>query len=165
MKNILVTGASGFLGTQVLKHLNRNGYCIHAIGRNKSPLNDNCGVHWHSIDLLDSVETRKLLRLVRAEGLIHLAWETEHSIYWNSPNNLNWVEASLSLARDFAFYGGERIVIAGTSAEYEWGSLFDLNERKSTIAPSSLYGKSKNDLNRLLKTPAKTIFDQADIDF
>lgn len=26
-------------------------------------------------------------------------------------------------------------------------------------------GKSKNDLNRLLKTPAKTIFDQADIDF
>ena len=25
--------------------------------------------------------------------------------------------------------------------------------------------KSKNDLNRLLKTPAKTIFDQADIDF
>jgi hypothetical protein len=25
--------------------------------------------------------------------------------------------------------------------------------------------KLKNDLNQLLKTPAKTIFDQADIDF
>jgi hypothetical protein len=26
-------------------------------------------------------------------------------------------------------------------------------------------GKSKNNLNLLLKTPAKTIFDQADFDF
>ena len=52
--------------------------------------------------------------------LLHLAWYAEPGLFWRSPENLRWVEASLRLLRAFAEHGGQRAVMAGSCAEYAW---------------------------------------------
>jgi nucleoside-diphosphate-sugar epimerase len=149
MTTILLTGASGFIGTQVLAALLRRGHSVHAIDRKKPSGIDNAGVTWHSVNLLDRDSIAALLESVRPEGLIHLAWETKHGFYWRSPSNLEWLSASLLMLHDFSRFGGKRVVIAGSSAEYQWGGLDDLNETESPIIPDSLYGASKNALREV----------------
>jgi len=151
MKTILLTGASGFLGTQVLAALRNRGYRVHAIYRHKSSALDSAGVTWHATNLLDRNATRALLESVRPDGLIHLAWETKHGLYWRSPANLEWLAASLLLLHDFSRHDGKRAVIAGSSAEYQWGGMEDLNETESPIVPDSLYGTSKNALREVIE--------------
>src|SRR5262249_35683519 len=68
---------------------------------------------------------------------------------WCAPQNLDWVSASLHLARQFAEAGGRRLVVAGTCAEYAWGPSC-LVEGESACIPATLYGASKDALRRLL---------------
>lgn len=151
MKTVLLTGANGFIGKHVLTALLRRGYVVHAIGRNRISGIDSAGVIWHSTNLLERDSVTALFKLVRPEGLIHLAWETKHGFYWNSSSNLEWLAASLIMMNDFSRFGGKRIVIAGSSAEYQWGSLDDLDEMESPVLPSSLYGASKNSLREVVE--------------
>lgn len=146
MKTVLLTGASGFLGAQVLNGLIKRGYRVHALGRQKIDGLDRTRATWHPTNLLDRDASRSLLESVRPEGLIHLAWETKHGHYWSSPSNLEWLAASLHMLLDFSRCGGKRVLIAGSSAEYQWGGLDDLNETGSPLVPDSLYGTSKNAL-------------------
>jgi nucleoside-diphosphate-sugar epimerase len=130
----------------VLNALLQRGYRVHALDRNKAAGLDHAGVSWHPTNLLDREASRNLLESVRPEGLIHLAWETKHGHYWRSPSNLEWLAASLLILHDFSRCGGKRVLIAGSSAEYQWGGLEDLNETSSALVPDSLYGTSKNAL-------------------
>lgn len=150
MTTVLVTGAGGFLGTHVLAALQRRDYVIHALGRETTPGTDATGVTWHSSNLLEPNAVHALLDSVRPQGLVHLAWDTTHELYWHSTSNLEWLAASLLLLHHFARLGGKRAVIAGSSAEYQWGGLDDLDELTSPIVPDSLYGTSKNALREVL---------------
>ena len=151
MRHILLTGASGFLGTHVLAALHRHGYVIHAVDRRSIPGTDTNGVTWHVTDLLDRFATRNLFEEVCPYGLIHLAWETTHGIYWNSPENLEWLASSIGMVKDFSYFGGKRLLIAGSSAEYLWGGLDDMEEIISPMIPASLYGASKNALREVIE--------------
>jgi len=150
MNTILLTGAGGFLGAQVLKTLLQHGYSIHAIDRKKPLGIDQFGINWHQTNLLDRNATRTLLESIRPEGLIHLAWETKHGVYWHSPANLEWLASSILLLHDFSLCGGKRALVAGSSAEYHWGGTDNLNEATSLVMPDSLYGTSKNALREVI---------------
>jgi len=150
MSNVLVTGAGGFLGRQVVPALVRRGFTVHALDRREPPGGALPGVTWHSVDLLDRCAVVAVLESLRVAGLIHLAWETTHGVYWQSPANLDWTAASLHLLRDFAQMGGTRAVIAGSSAEYKWGGDAPLDELITPLLPNSLYGRSKNALRDVI---------------
>ena len=150
MKSVLVTGASGFIGSYVLYSLLKRGYNVHAINLNKKCGIDTDGVIWHKLDLLDICSVDSIIKLLRPEGLIHLAWETKHQIYWNSDTNLDWVASSIHMLQKFYLNGGNRALIVGTSAEYQWGGAEDLSETKTPLVPSSLYGVSKNSLRQII---------------
>jgi nucleoside-diphosphate-sugar epimerase len=64
---------------------------------------------------------------------------------WNSILNVNWVEASLALLRDFAAAGGRRAVFAGTFSEYGPEGRV-CNESTTPLEPSNLYGVCKDAL-------------------
>ena len=59
------------------------------------------------------------------------------------------MSASLQLLYEFQRYGGERVVVAGTCAEYDWasGRCF---EATTPLAPTTLYGSSKHALRLML---------------
>jgi nucleoside-diphosphate-sugar epimerase len=146
---VIITGACGFVGSQVVDAMSRLGYEVHALDRQFNRGFHSNHVTNHMIDLLDAQATRTLLDKLRPTGLIHLAWNTTHGEYWNSLVNLDWLAASLLLLRNFAASGGRRALLVGSSAEYKWGELGDLLELGSALQPSGLYGISKNALNQV----------------
>lgn len=152
MTRVLLTGASGFVGRQALPLLLASGFEVHALSTRQRSSTD--GEHWHVCDLLDPMATRAVVRTVRATHLLHLAWDVTHGEFWNTPRNLDWVAASLGLFREFQASGGQRAVIAGTCAEYDWRQSMPLNESTSALAPATLYGTAKLALCRVLERAA-----------
>jgi nucleoside-diphosphate-sugar epimerase len=152
MSKVIVTGASGFLGRHVIASLLSRDCEVHAFSRSDAPAWKPKSVRWHGVDLRNRSLARPLLEQVRADGLIHLAWHTAHADYWTSRENLDWTAASLALLRDFGDCGGRRVVVAGSSAEYDWTAPSPLDEARSPLRPSSLYGHCKNALRQVLQS-------------
>lgn len=144
MNIALVTGASGFVGRHAVAALAARGFTVHAVARR--PLAE-VPAAWHAADLLDARARQSLMESVRPTHLLHLAWETRHGYFWEAPENLDWVAATLDLARCFHATGGTRMVLAGSCAEYDWSpeALGDgiCRERETPCRPATLYGTAK----------------------
>jgi nucleoside-diphosphate-sugar epimerase len=143
---VLVTGASGYLGRHVLQRLQSRGADIVVLGRQQPQ-----GFEHLPLIRCDLLQTHELLPLVQQAGathLLHLAWYAEHGLYWSSPLNLAWVDATLRLLQAFAQAGGRHVAMAGTCAEYDWASGH-LCEDASPLAPHTLYGVAKDATRRL----------------
>jgi nucleoside-diphosphate-sugar epimerase len=137
VKRILVTGGGGLVGRHAAPALRARGFDVHAVGRLDA-------------DLHDAAAVDALLTRVRPTHLLHLAWVTTHGTYWTSPENDRWVESSLHLVGRFHELGGQRAVIAGTCAEYDWSDAVCV-ERKTRLVPTSRYGQAKDELRRRLE--------------
>jgi nucleoside-diphosphate-sugar epimerase len=147
VSRVVLTGASGFVGRQALASLLESGHAVHALARTAPADAARSGATWHEVDLLADPELRSsgLLVKIEPELLVHLAWYAEHGVYWHSPENVRWVEASLALLRAFAAAGGRRAVIAGTCAEYEWSR--EVYAEDAPLHPATLYGAAKHGLH------------------
>jgi nucleoside-diphosphate-sugar epimerase len=147
-KVLLLTGARGFIGTHCLETLAERGFKVHAIssrGRWNSVASE---VEWHHADLHNAEHIVKLMLEVKPQYLLHLAWDVSHGVYWSSLENLRWVRSSLNLLQAFADAGGERVVIAGSCAEYDWRYGF-CNENLTPLKPATLYGVCKDALQKM----------------
>jgi nucleoside-diphosphate-sugar epimerase len=152
MNKVLLTGATGFIGSHVIPRLLAHGYAVHAVtSRAANPPTE--GVNWYQANLLNSRETQQLVETVKPTHLLHLAWYVEHGAYWTSIENLRWVQASLNLLMAFQENGGKRAVIAGTCAEYDWQYGY-CQENRTPLNPASLYGTCKDALRRLVTVHA-----------
>jgi len=150
---IVITGASGFIGVHALAAACASGHEIHVLGRQAPGRSD---VAFHPCDLMDSASVRSALSEIRADALLHLAWYAEPGRFWAAPENLDWVAASLVLARAFADSGGKRLVVSGSCAEYDWTNPV-LDEETTPLCPATLYGKAKAVLFDLLQAAAPTL--------
>lgn len=148
VRRVVLTGATGFIGTHVIPALQVRGFEIHALGRRRP----SGGVAHHPVDLLDAGAVRAAVQAIGASHLLHLAWYAEPGLYWRSAANLDWVAASLALTRAFREAGGERAVVAGTCAEYAWGP--DRLGEAAMCAPATLYGVAKDGTRRILSAYA-----------
>jgi nucleoside-diphosphate-sugar epimerase len=150
VKRVLLTGAGGFIGRHALAPLAERGYEIHAVS--SRPRTDVLpGVCWHHANLLDGADTSRLLADVKPTHLLHLAWYAEPGEYWRSSENFRWLEGSIALLRAFRDEGGERVVVAGTCAEYDWDYGF-CSEAVTPRRPATPYGVCKNALQEILNS-------------
>jgi len=149
MKKVLLTGASGFIGRHCLPILLAKGYEVHAIYSNNIGQSHE-GVYWHNADLLDIKGSCQLIHSIEPDYLLHLAWYAVPGKFWSSSKNFSWVEASLSLLRSFAEAGGQRVVMAGSCAEYDWRYGYCV-EDLTPLSPSTIYGSCKHALHQLLE--------------
>lgn len=128
MSRVLVTGATGFIGSAVVRRLERDG---HDVVRRR-------------IDLL-AASDEDLTRFVEeaaASHCIHCAWYTNHADYLVHEVNRQWVGASLRLAA--AFPG--RFVGLGTCLEYDVADALGPVAEHSPLRPETLYARSKLEL-------------------
>jgi UDP-glucuronate decarboxylase len=147
LKKVLLTGATGFIGRHAIDGLIRRGYEVHAISRVHADSSAN--VHWHNVDMFNSMQVENIFKIVRPSHLLHFAWNVEHKSYMNSVENFRWVESSMDMLSSFKENGGIRAVFAGTCAEYDWRYGY-LTETLTPCHPSSNYGICKNSLNALV---------------
>lgn len=144
---ILLTGANGFVGRQVLANL-RDEFEVHCVSRQAT---DHMIAQFHTADLTDSAACRQLIANIRPTHLIHCAWEADHGIFGESPENLKWLAAGKELFSAFSDYGGQRIVGVGSCAEYASLSDAPICESDDKQTPATLYGRSKLELLTFLR--------------
>jgi nucleoside-diphosphate-sugar epimerase len=152
MRRALVTGASGFVGRAAVAALRARGFEVHAVARRAERSVE--ADAWHEADLLDSASLVPVVDASRASHLLLLAWETEHGAFWSDPKNLEWSRATLTLFEAFADAGGERSVMVGSCAQYDWKALGAsglADEATSARRPATLYGQAKEDTARRLE--------------
>ncbi len=157
MKRVLLTGATGFIGRQCIAPLlAANEWEVHVVSTRRAPPEDaTADVRWHTADLMDGVQMRRLMSEVEPTHLLHMAWYAVPGAYWTSLENFRWVRASLDLFEAFAEHGGQRIVCAGTCAEYDWTGDGLCSESSTPLAPATLYGASKHALRVMLEAFAR----------
>lgn len=153
MKRVLLTGATGFIGGHCLPLLSARGYEVHAVS-SKDLLENRSDVYWHKVDLLHSGKSWDLIAKIKPSHLLHFAWYAVPGKYWTSLENIRWVQSSLNLLDAFIFYGGQRAVMAGTCAEYDWKYGY-CSEKLTPLVPSTLYGSCKHSLQLLLDSVSK----------
>ena len=138
---VLLTGATGFLGSHCLSRLLRERCVVHAVSRQPR----NCTherVTWHAQDLRVPETARQLVKRVRPTHLLNSAWIATPGRFWSDPENLDWLQSGLALLRGFGEAGGVRFVGVGTCAEYDWEEPRFV-EDETPIRPRTLYGKAK----------------------
>lgn len=155
MKTVLLTGATGFIGQFAVRPLLAKNYIVHAVTSKPTNFETAENLFWHRTNLLDADETTSLIKTVRPTHLLHFAWYLEHGKVWNAVENLDWLPASIHLARQFVENGGERLVVSGTCAEYDWTVDGVYSEESTRLRPQNLYGASKHALNLTLENFAK----------
>lgn len=139
---LLLTGATGFVGRHVLTAL-PNDIELHCVSRST---NHTENAIWHQTDLRDSQAIADLIREIKPTHLAHLAWNTEHGKFWHAQDNIAWRDAGMAMASAFVECGGDRLIMAGTGAEYPNDAVSPINEFTNVQAPATLYGQAKYDL-------------------
>lgn len=154
MKKALLTGASGFIGRHCIQLLRERGYEVHAI-TSTSIQRPSSGVFWHQVDLLDTPQLIDMVSTVKPTHLLHLAWYAVPGEFWSSDKNYAWVSASQRLLEEFARYGGQRVVMAGSCAEYDWRYGY-CSESLTPLSENGVYGSCKHALYLQFKSFCET---------
>jgi nucleoside-diphosphate-sugar epimerase len=153
MRRVLLTGATGFIGSHCLEPLLRRGYEVHAVSRSPREA-DGAEVSWHQADLLQPGSARTLIDRVRPTHLLHLAWYVVPGKLIAAPENFEWVTASLELVRRFAEAGGTRVAVCGSGYEYDWAYGY-CTEELTPCVPDTVYGACKHALHELVRAYAQ----------
>ena len=144
---LLITGANGFVGTHLRLALRDQEVELHCLSRS---FRASTGREiWHKLDYSPS-SLADLMQRVAPTDCIHLAWTSKPPHFWNDPDNLICLAASLSLLRQFQKFGGRRFVAIGTCAEYRGG--LEPSGEEDAVEPSTLYGVSKDAFRRVLQS-------------
>lgn len=150
---VLLTGATGFIGSHVARLLLRQGCEVAALLR---PGSDS----WRLADALPALqvvhgdfqqadELKACLQSLRPDACVHLAWAATVGQPLSGAAHIEALQASLSLALQLADVGCQKLLTAGTCFEYNT-SLGYLSERSAT-KPHTLYGASKLALHTVLQ--------------
>lgn len=124
MKKAIVTGANGFVGSNLTKELLRNGYIVYAVVRSRQSNMDRVPqgekVHFIFCDLKDIETLPVLLQGEKADIFFHFAWKgtvgNARGDYELQLKNVKYACDAVSAAVQL---GCKRFVFAGSIMEYE----------------------------------------------
>ena len=143
---VLITGATGFFGSQMARVLVREGCETYALMRPTSN-------PWRIREVLPSLHVvygdmlhgekaiTDVVDRVRPDLCLHFAWYAEPGVYLTSEINLQHLAASVMLAAALAKRGCRRLAAVGSISEYDL-DLGYLSEASAT-RPNTLYAASK----------------------
>lgn len=151
-RTVLITGASGFIGSHLCNRLKRIGATVHGISRTlRAPVLE--GVQWWQGDLVDVEAMRRLFKEIKPDTVFHLA-----SHVYGAPNlehvlpafHAN-LQSTVNLLTVAAEVGCRRMVLTGSLAEpvYEQGETFPSSPYAAAKWASSAYGRMFHALYRL----------------
>lgn len=148
VSRVLVTGATGFVGRNVVRALVRKGFEVIALVRRPdkaAALPSLDGVCVVAFDLSDGELPRAVLG---SNALIHCAWGDVRN-----HDSLSHIEEHLSnsyrLVKNALALGVSTVIVTGTSWEY--GQIYGPVHASTTPRPNNAYGTSKHLLHLMLR--------------
>ena len=122
-KRVLITGATGFVGIQVLRHLAKQDVHITVVVREgKQATLENYPAVKTVITTQDLFEETSDWWAVALQGIdtvIHVAWYAEPGKYLQSSKNFDCLQGTLNMAKGAVQVGVRRFVGIGTCFEYD----------------------------------------------
>lgn len=140
---VLLTGASGLIGKEAILPLLQAGFTIYALSRKDKKSELSSRIIPIACDLFDERAVDRACCHAQAQYLLHFAWNVKED--WAiSHENIYWFETGKQLLHHFAKWGGSRIIMAGSCAEYAVQDR-DIPEN-APLANENLYAANKNAL-------------------
>ena len=153
MSDILLTGASGFVGRQIAKALVARGHRLRLVlrpgGLGRSGLPDGTAEVVETADLFAEDADWWAEALIGIDMVIHAAWYVEPGKYLDSPRNIDCAVGSLAIAEGALRTGVRKFVGVGTCFEYRLPNA-TITET-SELGPITLYAAAKLALYRMLE--------------
>ena len=152
-KIILLTGATGFLGSNILKELSQRGYYTRVVIRNANASFDSSLLIERIIqteDLFQETVDWWKKQLEGVEYLIHTAWYVEPGKYLNSDKNYDCLIGTINIAKAASLSTNlKRVIGLGTCFEYNLN--FGLLSVDTPLDPKTPYSISKVSAYLILK--------------
>lgn len=142
-KRILVTGATGFVGRQILAALLKKDVELRLVVRtgSESRLPDCSREVLTTPDLFKESSEWWAVACKGVDTVVHAAWYAEPGFYMQSPQNLDCLAGTLRLAAGAVQVGVRRLVGIGSCAEYDM-SYSELSV-ETPLRPSTPYAGAK----------------------
>ena len=122
-RRVLITGATGFVGRQVLKNVVEQKFYVTLVVRNRKLEN------FKEIPAVDTVITTNDLfadstawwanAFQGVDTVIHVAWDVEPGKYLESSKNIDCLLGTLAMAQGAVIAGVRRFIGIGTCFEYD----------------------------------------------
>jgi len=141
MRTVIVTGAAGFIGMNLVSVLLRKGYYIYAIVRPESEHNSRLTENSHlKIIYLDMRNIKNLGNYILnpCDVFVHLAWEGPRDDFELQQRNINYAVNSVEIASEI---GCKRFLCTGSQAEY--GLQTSVMTETTLPNPNTSYGVAK----------------------
>jgi len=147
-RNVIITGATGFIGRHVVRCLVDSGYHVIAIGRNRKKVESFDWYESVKFICLDYHQQKLVLDNYQKTSLIHLGWDglpNYKSLFHfeeNLPKNYEFI-------KDLMSKGVEAALVVGTCFEY--GVVNGEISSDHPTAPSNSYALAKDCLRQQLE--------------
>lgn len=147
MTRVLLTGANGFVGRQVLRSLYRQGAEVVAVLREGAPAPDGPADILRTKDLFAESVAFWERSCRDIDAIAHVAWYAEPGKYLHSRLNFDCLEGTLRLAKAAVNAGVSRFVGVGTCVEYDLGTPAVARREplsvQAPLRPTTPYGAAK----------------------
>ena len=159
MKNILLTGGAGYIGSNVTNVLIDNGFSVDVVDNlitgNKKLINKNA--FFHNCDISDKEKIEKILKKKKFDLIMHFAGliRVEESV--KEPemyNEFNYKKAKIFLETCFK-NGLKKVIFSSTAAVYGSPDKLSVSE-KDKLNPLNPYAKTKLKLENYLIKKSKS---------
>ena len=150
--NILVTGATGFIGSAFVRLARARGHTVGALARPETiarqNLRDEDGIRWFVGTLAEP--PWKEISAFAPDRCLHAAWVAEPGVYMESPLNEDYRRWSVEFFRRLAANGLRHAVGLGTCIEYRIDGE-PARENSTPLEPFSPYARAKDALHRTVE--------------
>jgi len=134
--NVLITGATGFIGKALTKKLLGLNFKILALSRNYIQQTNNENITWLKADLNDFENIKEEIKNFKPEIIIHLSWE--NIPIFNLENSLKNLNNSINFFNFiFSLNSCKKILVSGSCLEYS-KSIGSCKESEKNISNNFL---------------------------